>query len=98
MPRRPRVVLDVLAVAVAFLPQLAVAMDSHFDGRTLSLAWGLPFAGLLLSIAIVPLFSTSLWHHHYGKFSLAWALAFVAPFAYAYGTTEAWHQVVHTIL
>jgi len=98
MSRRPRVVPGLLTAALAFLPQAAFAADSHFDGRTLSLAWGLPFAGLLLSIAIVPLFSTNFWHHHYGKFSLAWGLAFVVPFAHAYGTSEAWHQVVHTIL
>src|SRR4051812_17724367 len=98
MPRRPRDVLGLLAVALALLPQAALAADTHFDGRTLSLAWALPFAGLLLSIAIVPLFSAAFWHHHYGKFALAWALAFALPFAYAYGAQQAFHEVVHAIL
>ena len=64
----------------------------------LSLAWALPFAGLLLSIAFVPLISQRFWHRHYGKVSLAWALAFVVPFACVFGVAEASHQVLHTIL
>jgi len=76
-----------------------MASEPHaFDGARLALAWGLPFAGLLLSIALVPLFSARFWHNHYGKFSLAWSLALVVPLAYAFGIGEAWHQVVHAIV
>lgn len=64
----------------------------------LPLVWALPFAGLILSIAVIPLISQKFWHRHYGKFSLAWALAFVVPLAYTLGIGEAWHQVVHAIL
>jgi Na+/H+ antiporter NhaD/arsenite permease-like protein len=69
-----------------------------FDGAALTLVWAVPFAGLLLSIAVVPLFSGKFWHDHYGKFSLAWALALVIPLAVAFGIGEAWHQVVHALL
>ena len=42
------------AVAVALVsPQLALAAD--LDGSGLSAWWGVPFAGILLSIALVPL-------------------------------------------
>ena len=51
-----------------------------FDGASLSLLWGLPFAGLLLSIAIVPLFAPRFWHSHYGKVAAAWAIALLVPF------------------
>ena len=44
-----------------------------------SLAWGLPFVGLLLTLAIAPLIAPRLWHRHYGKFVAIWALAFVVP-------------------
>ena len=44
-----------------------------------SLAWGLPFLGLLLTLAIAPLAVPRLWHHHYGKFVAAWTLAFLVP-------------------
>ena len=47
----------------------------------MSLLWALPFAGLLLSIAIVPLISAKFWHDHYGKFSLFWSLVLVVPLA-----------------
>lgn len=44
-----------------------------------SLAWGLPFVGLLLTIATAPLAVPGLWGRHYGKLVAFWALAFVAP-------------------
>jgi Na+/H+ antiporter NhaD/arsenite permease-like protein len=64
----------------------------------LTLWWGLPFAGLLLSIAIIPLIASHFWHAHYGKFAAAWALAFLIPFAYAFGASHALHEVVHVLL
>ena len=44
-----------LAVAglLAALPGLALAAD--IDGSALSMLWGVPFAGILLSIALMPL-------------------------------------------
>jgi Na+/H+ antiporter NhaD/arsenite permease-like protein len=70
---------------------------SEFSGATLSLLWGLPFIGLLLSIAIVPLFSPGFWHRHYGKFAAAWAFALLAPFAVVFGPGEAMHNIAHAI-
>ncbi len=37
--------------------------------------------GVLLSIAVFPLLAPQLWHHHFGKITAAWALAFVLPYA-----------------
>lgn len=54
---------------------------SALDGSQMSALWGVPFAGLLLSIALLPLFAPQFWHHHYGKIALAWSLAFVLPCA-----------------
>ena len=51
------------------------------DGSKLGIAWAVPFVGILLSIAILPLAAPQLWHHHYGKIALGWALAFLLPFA-----------------
>ena len=73
--------MNVLRAGVAVLavfPQLALAAD--FDGRQLAPLWGVPFAGLLLSIALMPLLTPGFWHHHFGKVSAAWALAFLLPF------------------
>ena len=69
-----------------------------FDGAQLSLWWGVPFAGLLLSIALVPLFSAKVWHDHYGKFAAGWVAALLVPFAVLHGPGEAWHHAVHAVL
>ncbi len=71
---------------------------AHLDGATLSLLWGLPFAGLLLSIAFVPLFAPKLWHDHYGTVAALWALGLLVPFAATFGAAEALHNVVHAIV
>ena len=52
----------------------------HLDGAHVSLLWCIPFLGILLSIAIFPLVAGHIWHHHYGKISLFWWLAFIIPF------------------
>ncbi len=57
----------------------------HLDGATVSLVWMIPFAGVLLSIALMPLLAPHFWHHHYGKVSLFWGLSFLVPFALVYG-------------
>jgi Na+/H+ antiporter NhaD/arsenite permease-like protein len=68
------------------------------DGATLSALWAVPFAGLLLSIALFPLLAPSFWHHHYGKVTAAWALAFLLPFAQGFGLYAASHALVHALL
>lgn len=78
------------------LPGLAGA--SELDGRNLSALWAAPFAGLLLSIALVPLVKPVFWHHHFGKVSAACALAFLLPFAAFYGLLSAFEQLVHALL
>ncbi len=55
--------------------------SAHLDGALLGLAWGLPFAGILLSIALLPLVAARVWHHHFGKIAVGWALAFLLPAA-----------------
>jgi len=67
-------------------------------GSELSLLWGVPFAGVLLSIALLPLLTPQLWHHHFGKITAAWALAFLLPFALVFGPAMAWQQIVHVLL
>jgi Na+/H+ antiporter NhaD/arsenite permease-like protein len=63
-----------------------------------SLIWGLPFVGMLLSIAVLPLLAPHLWHAHYGKVAGFWALAFLVPYAAAYGPGVAGHDLVHAAL
>ena len=68
------------------------------NGSALSPLWGLPFAGLLASIAVLPQLVPTVWHHHYGKITTAWALAFVLPFALTFGWGPAGVELVHALL
>jgi Na+/H+ antiporter NhaD/arsenite permease-like protein len=70
----------------------------HLDGAALILPWTIPFVGILLSIAIFPLVAPSFWHHHFGKVSAVWALAFLLPFAIIFGFDLALFEAVHTAL
>ncbi|KRC16552.1 sodium:proton antiporter [Acidovorax sp. Root219] len=86
-----------LALAgLAALPGMAMAAD--IDGSALSVLWGVPFAGLLLSIALMPLLAPSFWHHHFGKVAAAWGLAFLAPFAVTFGAPAAGISLVHALV
>ena len=84
------------AAALAWLPALASAAE--LDGAALSLWWGVPFAGVLLSIAVMPLLAPIFWHHHFGKVTAAWSLAFLLPFALVFGPGLATASFVHALL
>ena len=75
-----------------------ISQAAEFDASRLSPLWGLPFAGILLSIALLPLLAPSFWHHHFGKVSAAWTLAFFVPFAFVFGPALAGSQLVHALL
>ena len=89
------------ALAVfSLLTPAAAAADSFspIPGAVLSPVWMVPFLGILLSIALVPLTAPNFWHHHFGKASAFWALTFLIPFAASFGFDLALHEVVHTLL
>ncbi|WP_076592094.1 sodium:proton antiporter [Herminiimonas arsenitoxidans] len=81
---------------LALTPALCGAAE--LNGSGLSMLWGVPFAGLLLSIALCPLLTPSFWHHHFGKVTLAWALAFLLPCAYFFGGATAVHGAMHAFI
>lgn len=100
--RLPRL-LSAPAVAVAWLalasPALAAGIEATVpDGTNMPVWLALPFAGLLLSIAILPLATPGLWHHHYGKISAAWALAVLLPALAMYGFTPTLNVLLHTLV
>jgi len=87
---------NALILLASLLP--AAASAAEIDGAALGAAWAIPFAGILLSIALMPLLAPHFWHHHYGKVALAWALAFILPFALLYGPGLAGTAFVHAAL
>lgn len=58
----------------------------------------MPFAGLLLSIALMPMLVPAFWHQHFGKVTAAWTLAFFVPFAAQFGPALAAESLVHALL
>ncbi|MCF0253283.1 MAG: sodium:proton antiporter [Duodenibacillus sp.] len=66
-----------VALAAALVPCLAAA--SSLNGAELGVQWALPFAGILLCIAICPLLVPHFWHKHFGKVALFWGLCSAVP-------------------
>jgi len=66
-------------------------------GEVLSLWETIPFVGMLLSIALFPLFAPKFWHHHFGKVSAFWALAVAVPLLVMY-RGDALYEFLHIIL
>ena len=101
MMRLKKIVFQSSVLAACLLiPCLAPAAAGHpvIPGAELSGIWVLPFACMLLSIAIMPLALPSVWHHHFGKISLFWGLAFLVPCLLVYGYSVALYEFLHTIL
>ena len=88
-------VLFALSASSAFA---AEGSALHLDGSQLQWPWAIPFVGLLLSIAVLPLAAPHFWHHHYGKVSLAWAVAFLVPFTVTFGPELAHYEFLHVML
>jgi len=88
-----------IMAAVLSGPTPGIAAEAHgvphLDGAGLGLLWVVPFAGILLSIALFPLILPDFWHHHFGKVSAFWALAFFLPFAWAFGWELALYELLH---
>jgi Na+/H+ antiporter NhaD/arsenite permease-like protein len=64
----------------------------------LSAVWALPFLGLLLSIALLPLLAERFWHHHLGAVAAGWAVALLVPWALAFGPAGAFGVAWHAVL
>lgn len=85
----------VVAVALATWATEAAAAEGATELGKVLPAWsGLPFAGILLSIALFPLLAPHFWHRHYPKVAAAWALVLLIPFVLRYGS-PAIHEVLH---
>jgi Na+/H+ antiporter NhaD/arsenite permease-like protein len=66
-------------------------------GEFLPLWSCIPFAGMLLSIALFPLLAPDFWHHHFGKISAFWAATLGIPFLVAYRGLAV-YEILHIIL
>jgi len=83
-------------LALLALPNLAQA--ASLQAPALSLLWCMPFVGILLSIALLPLLTPRLWHGHFGKIILLWTLAFLLPFSLQFGLQPSAELLTHALL
>ena len=89
---------SVIAVStLLILPQHAHAATG-IDGAAMRWPFALPFAGLLLSIALGPLLFPKFWHHHYGKIAAAWSILALASLALFAGSGPTLTSFVHAML
>lgn len=94
-----RIIASPLFVLLISSASFAAESSSHgIDGSNLSLYWVIPFAGILLSIALFPLFAEEFWHHHFGKISAIWALSLLIPMIITFGFDAALYEVLHAYL
>ena len=99
MPKLRPLMLSLLVTLLA--PTLALAAGGHhptIPGPELSAVWVIPFACMLLSIAIMPLTIPHIWHHHFGKIAVFWGLAFLVPCFAVYGAQVAIYELLHALL
>jgi len=90
-------VLVWVAAAVPALGSVGEAVEGEHGpglGSLLPLWSVIPFVGILLSIALFPLFAPRWWHHRFPQVSLFWALALAVPFLWVY-RGEALHEILH---
>lgn len=67
------------------------------EGKGLSVLWVLPFAGMLLSIALGPILAPHFWHANYGKVAAGWIVIFSIPFLATF-KGDAFYEIVHIVL
>ncbi|MET0599836.1 MAG: sodium:proton antiporter [Mesorhizobium sp.] len=94
--RLPPIAPTALSLAVFAFPAQA-SESAAIDGADMGLWWGVPFVGLLLSIATGPLLYPHVWERHYGKIAFGWAALAVLPLAGAFGAVPATEAVAHTL-
>ncbi|MWP61772.1 sodium:proton antiporter [Gilliamella sp. Pas-s25] len=83
-------------VTLTLMPFNLFAAD--INGHDLSLFWGIPFVGILLSIALMPLFLSRLWHHHYGKIITFWTMLLLLFALYAFGLQTTVNLIAHAVI
>ena len=86
-----------IAIAAAVGAVSPAIAAEGLDGASMSMLWGVPFAGILLSIATGPLLIHHWWHAHYGKAAAFWGLLAFVPMVAFFGIEPAAAALFHTL-
>lgn len=93
-----KTLFSVLTLAVCWAAPV-LANDMHGQVEASLPVWSiLPFVGMLLSIAVMPLTHPHWWEKNMHVAAGVWSLVFILPFAYAYGVGEAWFRLLESVL
>lgn len=87
----------ILAVLAMLVPNAAFASGEAL-GDQLPLWSMIPFAGMLLSIAIFPIVKPHWWEKNMLWVALFWSFVFLVPFFFVYGADETIYQLIHTVV
>ena len=88
-------------ILLILLPSMVFSAGSehgtapHLNGEGLAIFWVIPFVGILLSIAVLPLVAAQFWHHNFGKVSLFWAASLILPFLFDQGLEVTIYELLH---
>lgn len=87
-----------LGAVAALSGLLPISAHAALPGAELSLCWAIPFAGILLSIALGPLLFAHFWHKNYGKVALMWAVLAAVPLFMFFGTQTSVEALAHALI
>jgi Na+/H+ antiporter NhaD/arsenite permease-like protein len=78
-------------------PTLASA-SGGLDGKSFNPFWAIPFIGLLISIAVFPLVSHTIWERHQGKISAIWSALIIIPLWVMVGGQSTVAAIIHAVV
>lgn len=90
--------LTCLGVILAAAPGTAFAAESAQAAAPVPLALCIPFAGLLLCIAVLPLIKGEWWEAHQPLVVAFWSVLFIVPFAVLFGGGHMLETVLECIV
>ena len=79
-------------------PSLLFTATSNTSEVSLPLFSIIPFIGILLSIAMLPLINHHFWEKNFGKISAFWAILFALPFLFKFGFSASFYYFTHAML
>lgn len=91
------IILLFIFPSIAFAGTVSTSIDHNNVGSILPLWSIIPFVGILLSIALMPLFVPHFWHHHFPKVSAFWSLVLAIPFLYFFKGTAV-YSIAHIFI
>ncbi len=90
--------LTCLGVILAALPGTAFGAEEVQTAASVPLFLCIPFAGLLLCIAVLPLIKGEWWEAHQPLVVAAWSVLFIVPFAVLFGGGYTLETVLECII